>query len=234
MIRARFQFGEYELIVVQVLLSSYGTFNYLLCRDGKATLIDAGQAKPIFQTLEEENLQLMNVLITHAHNDHTGGCRAIQDRLGVQSTSPGVEAVEFPMIGTLCRAISTPGHTAVHKCYCFPEIGILFTGDTIISGACGRILGGTAEQYFQSLDVIKSLPDEMRVFGGHDYLEDNMRFALSVEPDNAAMKARLERYQTDPSAAIFTTLGEEKKTNPFLRVQALEEFTALRRAKDQF
>lgn len=227
----RFQTGGYEVLTVPVL---YDNFVYLVCCDGKAVLIDAGEAKPVFKTLEKENLQLLDILITHTHHDHIGGCRAIQDRLGVQSTSPGVEESEISVLGTLCRSISTPGHMAVHKIYHFPELGILFAGDTLINGACGRLLGGTADQLFNSLQRIKHLPDETRIFGGHDYLVDNMEFALSVEPDNADMQARLDLYRKDPASAIFASLSEEKKTNPFLRVDSIGRFADLRRRKDCF
>jgi hydroxyacylglutathione hydrolase len=228
---SRFQSGDFEVLAVPVL---YDNFVYLVCRDGKAVLIDAGEAKPVLKILEKENLQLLNILITHTHHDHVGGCRAIIDRLGVQSTSPGVEAGEFPALGTVCRSISTPGHMAVHKTYSFPEPGILFTGDTLINGACGRLLDGTAEQLFDSFQRIKTFPDETRIFGGHDYLVDNMEFALSVEPENADVQARLALYRKDSAAAIFASLAEEKKTNPFLRVETVGEFAELRRRKDTF
>lgn len=227
----RFVFGEIEVLAVPVLRDN---LVYLVCRGGEAVLVDAGEAKPVFQALENNHLRLQKILVTHTHHDHIGGCRAIQDRLGTQSTSPAVESGELPMLGTACRAISAPGHMAVHKLYHFPEVGILFTGDTLINGACGRLLGGTAEQLFSSLRKICELPDETRIFGGHDYLVDNMEFALSVEPGNEAMKARLDLYRTDPAAAIFATLAEEKKTNPFLRVGTVEEFTELRHRKDSF
>ncbi len=227
----RFSFDDFEVLVVPVLRDN---FVYLVCRDGEAVLIDAGEAKPIFRALEENNLRLQKLLITHTHHDHVGGCRAIQDRLGVQSTSPGVEEGESPMLGTVCRSISTPGHMAVHKCYHFPELGILFAGDTLINGACGRLLGGTAEQLFSSLQTLLGLPNDTYIFGGHDYLADNMKFARAVEPGNIDMRARQELYRTDPAAAIFVTLAEEKKTNPFLRAATAEEFAALRKRKDMF
>ena len=227
----RFQCGSYEVLAVPVL---YDNFVYLVCCDGKAVLIDAGEAKPVFKTLEQEELQLLEIFITHAHHDHVGGCRAIQDRLGVLSTSPAVEEREVKVLGTVCRSISTPGHMAVHKTYHFPELGILFTGDTLINGACGRILDSTAEQLYASLRKIGSVPDATRIFGGHDYLVDNMEFALSVEPDNQDMHSRLALYREDPAKAIFATLAEEKKTNPFLRVQTVGEFAELRHRKDSF
>lgn len=227
----RFQCRDYEVLAIPVLQDN---FIYLVCREGRAVLVDAGEAGPVFRVLEKENLQLLDVLITHTHHDHIAGCRAIQDRLGVLSTSPGVEPREQILLGTACRSLSTPGHTAVHKCYYFPEEGFLFSGDTIINGACGRILDGTAEQLFNSLQLIKQLPDNTRIFGGHDYLADNMEFALSIEPDNADVQARLDLYHRDPAAAIFVPLEEEKKTNPFLRTDSLAEFIALRQAKDRF
>lgn len=227
----RFQLGEYEVLAVPVL---HDNVVYLIGCDGKAVLIDAGEAKPVFKALEQEHLQLLEILITHTHHDHVGGCRAIQDRLGVLSTSPAVEEREFKVLGTVCRSISTPGHMAVHKSYHFPELGILFSGDTLINGACGRILDGTAEQLFTSLRKICTVPDSTRIFGGHDYLADNMEFALSVEPDNRDMRSRLALYRENPAGAIFATLAEEKKTNPFLRVETVEEFAELRLKKDRF
>jgi hydroxyacylglutathione hydrolase len=223
--------GSYKVLAVPVLRDN---FVYLVCRAGEAVLIDAGEAKPVFKALEENDLRLQKILITHTHHDHIGGCRKIQDRLGVQSVSPAVEAGEFPVLKTVCRSISTPGHMAVHKIYYFPGFNVLFAGDTLINGACGRLLGGTAEQLFFSLRMICELPDETRIFGGHDYLVDNMEFALSVEPDNLDMQARLDFYRTDPATAIFATLAEEKKTNPFLRTSTVEEFADLRKQKDSF
>lgn len=227
----RFGFGEYKVLAVPVLSDN---FVYLVCREGKAVLIDAGEAGPVFRTLEQENLQLHELFITHTHHDHVGGCRAVQDRLGVQAISPAVEERAYKVLGSVCRSFSTPGHMAVHKGYHFPELNMLFSGDALINGACGRLLGGTAEQAFESLQKIKALPDETRIFGGHDYLIENMEFALLVERDNEDAKARLALYRRNPASAIFATLAEEKKTNPFLRVDSVEVFAELRRRKDVF
>lgn len=227
----RFELGDYEVLAVPVLRDN---FVYLVCHGREAVLIDAGEAKPVLKILEQENLQLLDLFITHAHHDHVGGCRALQDRLGVLAVSPAVEEREYHVLETVCRSLSTPGHMAIHKTYWFPELGILFPGDTLINGACGRLLGGTAEQLFESLRRIKNLPDETRIFGGHDYLRENMEFALTVEPENTAVQARLDLYRTDPPAAIFMTLSEEKQTNPFLRVDSADAFAELRRRKDFF
>lgn len=227
----RFECAGSEVLAVPVLRDN---FVYLVCRDGQAVLIDAGEANPVFKVLEEDGLQLLEIFITHTHHDHVGGCRELNDRLGVLANSPAVEEREYQLLGTVCRAIASPGHMAVHKCYHFPELGILFSGDTLINGACGRLLGGTAAQLFNSLQKIKALPAETRIFGGHDYLVENMMFALYVDPGNAGARARLERYRRDPASAIFATLAEEKMTNPFLCVGSVEEFAELRHRKDRF
>lgn len=234
MIRARYTFGEYELIVLQVLLDTYGTFNYLLCKDGKAILIDCGEAAPVLQALENEKLQLTDILITHNHPDHSAGCRAVQDRLGVLSMSPAIESREFEILNTVCRSFDASGHLPLCKAYYFPALGILFAGDTIIGGAVGRMMGGTAEQFFQSLETIKQLPEETLIFGGHDYLEDNAAFALSVNSDNQPMKERLELYEVEPLAAVFQTLEMEMESNPFLQEESAADFAELRKQKDQF
>ncbi len=227
----RFRMGDHLVIAVPVLRDN---FVYLVGHDGRAVLIDAGEAEPVVRALETEHLQLTEIFITHTHHDHVDGCRKLCDQLGVLANSPAVEEREYAVPGTGCRSISSPGHMALHKMYYFAELGVLFTGDTLINGACGRVLGGTMEQHYSSFQKIKALPDDTILFGGHDYLVENMRFALAVDPKNAAAKARLERYRIDPAAAIFATLAEEKETNPFLRAGSLDAFSELRRRKDSF
>ncbi|QBG48661.1 MBL fold metallo-hydrolase [Verrucomicrobia bacterium S94] len=155
MIRATYSIGVYKLIVVQVLLDSYETFNYLLCKDGRAILIDCGEAEPVFQALEKGAFQLTDILITHNHGDHVGGCRAVQDRLGVLSISPAVESRTLEILGTTCRSLATPGHLDVCKSYYFPDLKLLFAGDTIIGGAVGRMMGERRSSFFSPWKPLK-------------------------------------------------------------------------------
>jgi hydroxyacylglutathione hydrolase len=216
----RIQRTPFEILAVPVLSDN---FVYLVCRNRAAILIDAGEAGPIRKALENNNLQLTQILITHRHADHTAALPEL--RSAVTGKEEAVGTVE---------ALAVPGHTAGDTAWYFPEAGALFTGDCLINGACGRPMDGTAAQLYDSLQKIKQLPDETLILGGHDYLDENLRFGLTVEPDNADLRARLELYRTDPAAALFVTLAEEKKTNVFLRVASGEEFAALRTQKDKF
>ena len=204
-------------------------FAFVVGRVGEAVVVDPGEADPVIRVLDEEGLRLRQILVTHHHADHTGGCRALKKRYDVPVAAPQDPRIadvdmtlEDEAMFTLCglewKALATPGHTRSHMAYYLRAADALFTGDALINGACGRLLDGTAAQMLASLRRIASLPDETRIFGGHDYLSENMRFALRVEPDNADARARLEAYGDARSQdALFALLREEKKTNPFLR-----------------
>jgi hydroxyacylglutathione hydrolase len=211
--------GDLEVLAVPVLEDN---FVYLICRGREAVLVDAGEAAPVIQLLTERGLVLREICVTHRHFDHIGGLVELQ-RVVVPRDA-GVEVVAF----------DTPGHLPEHRCFYLPEAQLVCTGDTLINGACGRLLGGTAEQLFDSLGRIAALPEDTLVLGGHDYLEDNLRFALAEEPENAAIADRLARYKKDPPSALFVTLKEERATNPFLRQPSAAAFAAMRRRKDLF
>lgn len=215
----RIQRSPFEILAVPVLSDN---FVYLVCRGRKAVLVDAGEAAPVRRALEENGLELTRILTTHRHADHTAALPELRS----------VVTGEENAIGTV-EALAVPGHTSGDTAWYFPEAGALFTGDCLINGACGRPMDGTAAQLFASLQKIKQLPDGTLIFGGHDYLDENLRFGRMVEPDNMDIRARLELYRTDPAAALFVTLAEEKKTNVFLRVASGEEFAALRTKKDR-
>lgn len=209
------------VIVVPVLQDN---FIYLLCRGDDAVVIDAGEVKPVEVVLGDRGLLLRAALLTHKHGDHAAGYTRMQQLVQGQGTS-----VPGPF-----EELLLPGHTDEDVGFYFPVPGVVFTGDCLINGACGRVLGGSFDELFASLQRIKQLPADTLVCGGHDYLLDNLRFAQSREPGNDAIRARQARYGQDPASAIFVTLAEEVITNPFLRVPDLAAFIALRKAKDRF
>ena len=188
---AEFKINNYEIFVLKVLEDN---FVYLICLNNKAILIDAGESKPILEFIDKRNIQLLQILITHNHADHINGCHDLLDKLGVHSRSPAVAEETIRILGTVCRVISTPGHSSIHKSFYFPDLKIVFTGDLLINGGCGRVIDGTMEKLFNSLKKIKNLPDETLVFGGHDYLESNLLFSQSINSDDLFLKNRLDKY----------------------------------------
>lgn len=196
---------------------------YLVCRRDTALLVDAGESAPVKAILEHKRLKLSDILITHSHGDHTAGLSELQPLVC------NTEAL------TIVNTIAVPGHTPDDLAFHLPEAGIVFTGDALINGACGRVPSRDAAALLhQSLQRLATLPGDTLVLGGHDYLEENMRFALTVHPACTAARARLERYHTDQPGAIFVSLDEEKCTNPFLQAANTVEFTHLRHRKDHF
>lgn len=227
----RHRVGDYEIVALPVLADN---FSYLISTAGKAILIDAGEAEPILTFLAAEELQLVQVLITHHHADHTAGCRALQQEVGALSRSPSVAAEETSYLSTSCHVIATPGHTRLCKSFYFPVLNALFSGDALINGGCGRVMEGSAMMLYASLQQITTLPEQTRLFGGHDYLLDNLDFAQTEGVEKASIEERRRRYATDPGKALFMTLAEERKTNPFLRCDSAEAFAQTRARKDRF
>lgn len=217
---ATLQRGAITIHVIPVLADN---LVYLVCRGDKAVLVDAGAAAPVKAVLEREQLKLADILITHRHGDHIAGLSALQPLV-----------CKTDAVATV-TTIAVPGHTPDDRAFHLPEAGVVFAGDALINGACGRVPSReAAAQIHQSLQRLAALPDETLVLGGHDYLEENMRFALNENPACTAARARLERYHTDPPGAIFVTLAEEKRTNPFLQAATATDFARLRQRKDHF
>ena len=209
-------------------------FIYLLDDGNHAVLIDAGDVKQVIDVLNNERLKLLQVLITHDHKDHTMGCRILQEKFGVLSRSPSVSSRIEEWLGFSCEVVSTPGHTKVDKSFYFPELAILFSGDCLINGACGRILEGTVVEMFKSLRWISSLPENTLIFGGHDYLLDNLNFAASQGMCIDDINNRKDLYSNNHTSALFMPLKDEKLTNPFLSRDSLSSFTDLRIRKDAY
>jgi hydroxyacylglutathione hydrolase len=200
---------------------------------GSTASIDAPEAAAVEAALDEKGWRLTDILVTHHHADHTGGiadlkkhhaCRVVAPRQEA-SRIPGVDVTvgenDFVAIGALDgQVIETPGHTAGHIAYWFRQENLAFVGDTLFSVGCGRVIEGTPEVMWQSLLKLRNLPMETQIYCGHEYTAANVRFALTIEPDNASLRGRAEevaRLRSTGLPTIPTTIGAEKATNPFLR-----------------
>jgi hydroxyacylglutathione hydrolase len=200
---------------------------------GATAAIDAPEADAVEAALGVTGWRLSDILVTHHHGDHTGGVAALKQRHGCRVVAPRAEQRPIPAVdtavgegdtvavGTLTgRVLDTPGHTLGHISYVFDTDGLAFVGDTLFSIGCGRVIEGTAEMMWSSLLKLRALPDEMRIYCGHEYTEANIRFALTIEPGNTALLARADevgRLRKSGQPTIPATLGAEKRANPFLR-----------------
>jgi hydroxyacylglutathione hydrolase len=217
--------------------------NYIwLVTDGRdVVVIDPGDAAPVEAHLAEHGLRLTAILLTHHHNDHVGGVKALLDSRSAEGGIPvygpateridnltqrlrGGDSVSIASPALDVSVIDVPGHTAGHIAYFQPSEPAgtphLFCGDTLFASGCGRLFEGTPEQMLHSLDALAALPDDTLVHCAHEYTLSNIRFALACEPDNAALArwsddARALRAAGKPT--LPTTIGHEKAVNPFLR-----------------
>ncbi|HEY4819528.1 MAG TPA: hydroxyacylglutathione hydrolase [Xanthobacteraceae bacterium] len=200
---------------------------------GATAAIDAPEAAPVEAALKATGWRLSDILVTHHHADHTGGIAELKARHGCRVTAPRNEAARIPdvdatvgegdiaSVGALAgRVIETPGHTAGHISYFFDADRLAFVGDTLFSIGCGRVIEGTPEMMWASLLKLRALPDDTEIYCGHEYTEANIRFALTIEPDNPDLRARADEARRQVAAGqptIPTTIGAEKRANVFLR-----------------
>jgi hydroxyacylglutathione hydrolase len=196
-----------------------------------AVVVDPGDARPVQVALEQQDLELRAILVTHHHPDHVGGVRALAERYSAEVFGPARETlpckfrpleggaiVSLAGLGLEFDVMDVPGHTLGHIAYY--GHGALFCGDTLFSGGCGRLFEGTPAQMLDSLDRIAALPDETLVYCAHEYTLGNLRFAAAVEPGNADVLETLDAVRALRSRDAITlpaTLGHERRINPFLR-----------------
>lgn len=210
-------------------------FGYLIHDvETKATAsIDAPEAGPIIKALEREGWQLTDILITHHHGDHVGGVAELKQKYNCRVVAPHdkttkiadvdlrVANADVVKVGTLLgRVLETPGHTLDHISYVFDTEKALFAADTLFSIGCGRVFEGTYPMMWDSLLKLRALPDDFNLYCGHEYTASNVKFALTIDPDNAALQARaaeVTRLRAENKPTIPSLLGDEKRANVFLR-----------------
>lgn len=231
-----------DIRVFPCLTDNYG---YLIHDPAsKATAaIDAPEAGPIIAELEREGWTLTDILVTHHHGDHIGGiaelkrrytCRVVaphDNKAAIADVDIRVKEGDRVMVGGLtARVLETPGHTLDHISYVFDDDRAVFSADALFSIGCGRVFEGTYPMMWDTLVKLRALPDDMKVYCGHEYTQSNVTFALGIEPDNAALKSRAEEVnalRAAGKATIPTTIGAEKKANTFLRADVASVAAAL-------
>jgi hydroxyacylglutathione hydrolase len=214
------------------------TDNYIwMLHDGaQALVVDPGEAEPALRALDKLSLRLAGILVTHHHGDHVGGLAALRPRLEgpvfgpAHETIPGAivpcsDGQRFELLGQQVRVLDVPGHTAGHIAFMIdaPSDGsapLLFCGDTLFSGGCGRIFEGTPAQMLGSLQALAALPADTRVCCAHEYTLSNLRFAQTIEPANRALadyRAWCEARRAQDLPTLPSSIGQEQAINPFLR-----------------
>jgi hydroxyacylglutathione hydrolase len=230
--------------------NAYRNYNYLVvCPDnGEALAIDPLDHQKCLATAKAHGWQITQILNTHEHHDHTGGNAAVVAATGakliahhrsgnsIPGMDRGVQAGDVIKVGRTVEleCLDTPGHTMCHICLCaHGDRPALFSGDTLFNAGAGNVHnGGSADALYATFaEQLARLPDSTQVFAGHDYIENNLKFTLAREPDNAAAAALLPRVAGhDPAQAHITTLGEEKQINTFMRLGSASVIAKLREA----
>lgn len=217
---------------------------------GAAALVDPADASACIDAVMAEGGRLDLILLTHHHADHVAGTDEVRARFDCPVVGAAADARRLPRLdqavaeggtvrlgGSAARVIDTPGHTRGHVAFHFPEGGVLLCGDTLFSLGCGRLLEGTAAEMFDSLRKLAALPPDTLVCCGHEYTESNARFALSVDPSNAALQARAGQVRALRAAGrptVPSRLADELAENPFLRAPDVATLAGLRAQKDNF
>ncbi|MBD2449229.1 hydroxyacylglutathione hydrolase [Nostoc sp. FACHB-152] len=256
-----------QIFRLEALSDNY-VFLLYNCQQNIAAVVDPAEAAPVLSKLEELKADLIAIFNTHHHHDHVGGNQQLMQHFPNLTVYGGAEdqgripgqqvflqqgdRVKFG--DRTAEVIFVPGHTRAHIAYYFPpsttdEPGELFCGDTLFAGGCGRLFEGTPTQMVSSLEKLRALPDNTRVWCAHEYTLNNLKFALTVDGENTDLQnryAQVKASRTQGEATVPSFLGEEKRTNPFLRWQEpalqaatkshdpVQTFARIRGMKDKF
>jgi len=246
-----------QVIPVPCLSDNYA---YLVVQGRLAAVVDPSQADPVLRAIDEHSLKLTEIWLTHHHWDHVGGIEPLIEECPIvhvrgsrfdadneripRQTDALSEGDSFEFGGSAVDVLEIPGHTL--GAIAFVTEGNLFSGDTLFIAGCGRVFEGTMEMMSQSLTKLRSLPADTKVWCGHEYTVNNLRFAQTIEPNNADIARALDEAMAAREAGRFTVPGRldrELATNPFLRFDdpdvaagrnPVASFTAIRQAKDDF
>jgi hydroxyacylglutathione hydrolase len=243
---------DIQILQIPVLQDNYA-YVVIDLQTKKAALIDTPDSAILLQKLRDlarEGIELTAILNTHHHGDHAGGNAEVLAAHKVPvscgffdynekridgATHPVKEGDDVQMGNLHFQVLDVPGHTLGHIAYY--GHGVLFCGDTVFVSGCGRLFEGTAAQMFDSLAKIKKLPDDTLIYCAHEYSEQNLCFALTVDPNNAALQkkyAEVKQARAQNQSTVPTHLGDEKLYNPFLRTETVEDFARVRKLKDGF
>lgn len=229
---------------IHILPALGDNYIYLIENNGEAAVIDPGLAAPVLEALRTLNLELRSIWLTHFHHDHIGGVNGLlAEYPGTTTYAPsgkglddvtlasaeGAGEASFESLGLWVEVIPTPGHTLPDVSFYIPELGAVFVADCLFVGGCGRLFTGTAEMLYESFGRLRALPDQTKVYVGHEYTEANYRFALAQFPEDAAIR---ERAASVKVPSVPTTIAEEKQTNVFFRSDSADELARLRGLKD--
>tara|TARA_Y100001980_G_C14445724_1_gene230727 strand:+ start:152 stop:871 length:720 start_codon:yes stop_codon:yes gene_type:complete len=237
---------------IKVIKCLEDNFSYLIINESSlsACVVDPGDAKPIIEYIENNNIKLKYVLNTHHHYDHVGGNHALKKKynstvVGFEGDKDRIPEIDFFVkdnqiwrgSGFEANIYHIPGHTTGHIAFHFFKEKKIFTGDTLFSLGCGRIFEGTHYQMYNSLNKIKKLPHDTEIYFGHEYTLDNSNFCLANDSENLKLKKKIIEIKEKLKKNLPTvpsTLSDEIDSNIFLRAKDLDTFTKLRELKDNF
>ena len=237
---------------VKIIPCLNDNYSYLIFDKNKknACVIDPSESKPVIEIIEKNRVNLKYILNTHHHFDHIGGNKELKERYNSVVVGYKHDAKRIPEISILvednqiwkednfqAKIIHIPGHTTGHIGFYFFNEKIIFTGDTLFSLGCGKIFEGTYKQMFESLSKIKNLPDDTKIYCGHEYTLQNSNFCITHDPKNLNLQNKITKIKEKLNynkPTIPSILKDEKECNIFLRAKNVESFSKLRDLKDNF